>query len=94
MRLLASRYFASLTEPHNLIGLVPALITLFKQQGGDKPKANVMYERSLLLQCVLQLVHDDTHKALSKFFENRNHILMAQKMTIHMTMPMMEVLQL
>ena len=30
--LLASRYFASLTQPHNLIALVPALITVFKKE--------------------------------------------------------------
>jgi hypothetical protein len=59
--LLASRYFDSLTKPHNLIGLVPALITIYK-----KGKESKMYQRCLLLHSILQLVFDDAKLAMTR----------------------------
>ncbi|ETO32281.1 vcbs repeat containing protein, partial [Reticulomyxa filosa] len=63
--LLASRYFDSLTKPHNLIGLVPALITIYKK-GKDSP----MFPRCFLLHSVLQLIFDDAKLAMKKQLED------------------------
>ena len=52
--LLASRYFNSLTKPHNLIALVPAL----------KKQASTIKENTdnlLLLSPILELVYNDIH---------------------------------
>ena len=64
--LLASRYFASLTQPHNLIALVPALIKVFKKE-----------RKSLLLRSVLQLVY--AKKALYSFLDNPKEYINKQK---------------
>ena len=75
--LLASRYFNSLSAPHNLIGLVPALINLFKKstdknENIERKLKNTMYERSMLLHFVLQLVYNNAKRELNNYISNPN----------------------
>eukprot|EP01084_Bolivina_argentea_P071946 130688_1 len=57
--LLASRYFNSLTKPHNLIALVPAL-----------KKQALINNNKILLSLILQLVYNDCKKELYSYLEN------------------------
>ena len=64
--LLASRYFNSLTKPHNLIALVPAL----KKQASLSAASALSPSNLILLSPILELVYNDCKKELYKYLES------------------------